>query len=195
MAIICDNAANNDTMLGTLALHWNNFDAQKNRHRCVAHIINLAVHEALNSLHVRPADDDEDAIDASDVDSESDDDSDGNNGDEDNDDNGDDDDNSSDGSDDGDDIDASDFYANSRNIEGQGADDNNFGDAEVHDDTTLGEVELLVVKVSLLLYVISFTIYKKKSYLKLTLTALYLFYKVTTNNKNDPWLIYMSRAV
>ena len=116
----------------------------------------MAVHEALDSLHIQPANDGEDPIDAGDINNESDDGSDGNDGDDSDDDNGD---NGDDRDDSGDDVDDGDDYANNREIEVQVADNNNSGDAEVHNDTTLGEIELPVIKVSFLLYVIYFNIY------------------------------------
>lgn len=50
-----DNASNNDTFLQALERQWANFgihfDAEKQRNRCVAHIINLTVQQALATLN------------------------------------------------------------------------------------------------------------------------------------------------
>lgn len=50
LAIVTDNATNNDTMLSEMETVLGHFSANQNRVRCVAHIMHLAVTDFLSVL-------------------------------------------------------------------------------------------------------------------------------------------------
>lgn len=69
LAITTDNASNNDALMKCIKDKWAKrgivFDEYRQHNRCMAHIINLAVQDALSELRVCPtnADEEEDGVD------------------------------------------------------------------------------------------------------------------------------------
>lgn len=67
LAVVTDNATNNDTLLRALQATWPKFNQEEQRVRCVAHIIHLAVVAFLTALNATPLENEDEEIEGTGV--------------------------------------------------------------------------------------------------------------------------------